>query len=181
MIKINNSASLSHDAMRYGTYMGLLWVVKFVVILVAFFAHNEGVMILGGGFFLLATVAVPVIAGVMACQHRNTLEDRAISYGRAWHFIVLIYLYAALLSAAGHYIYFAFVDQGRFFPLYLEYAHQAGLDNDPMLRDLLKTLEESIPSLTPIRIVMQMFLNNVSYGVLQALVIALFVMKRKSI
>lgn len=174
----NQPLSLSQGAMRYGTYMGLFWVVKFLLLLAGLHSGSIGMIALACFVFFGATVAVPVVAYFMARAYRTQYCGGYIHFTSVWVFTTFLYIFASLFAAAGHYIYFQFFDQGFFFDLYFHYMETSGMSKDPEVRPLLEQLQQLLPTLTPIKLVVQFLSSNILYGAMQSVVIALFVARR---
>ena len=92
--------------MVYGAYLGVFWIVGAI-----FFPLGLGNPLLFL-VFLAFVLCGPFIAYRYARAYRNGACDGYISFLHAWTFTVLMYMFAGLLAAAAHYIYFRFIDQG---------------------------------------------------------------------
>lgn len=171
--------NLSQYAMRYGTGMGLFWIAKFFILLLGLFSGNYLVLSLAYLIFFTGTVSVPFLAYFMARQYRNTVCGGRLPMSFAWLFVTLIYLFAALLAAVGHYVYFEFLDDGSFFGTLFSMVDEAQLKNEPELKAMFEQSRDILLSLSPINITMQMLSSNILYGTLQAFVIGLIVSRRK--
>ncbi|MGI6219549.1 MAG: DUF4199 domain-containing protein [Bacteroidaceae bacterium] len=180
---MNNSqpSNLLQYAMRYGTSMGLLWIAKFFILLLGLFSGNVLLLALGYLVFMVATLSVPFLAFFMARQFRNRLCGGILNFSSAWLFITFIYLFAALLAAVGHYVYFQFIDGGgAFFSTLFSLAESNDLSSQPELKQMFEQSRDLLLSLRPIDITMQLLSSNILYGTLQAFFIALFVARRKA-
>ncbi len=179
---MNNSqtSNLLQHATRYGTSMGLLWIAKFFILLLSLFSGNALLLALGYLTFLLATACVPFLAFFMARQFRNHACGGILRFSAAWLFTTLIYLFAALLAAVGHYAYFQFFDGGGvFFGTLFSMAEGSDLSGQPELQKMFEQSRDLLLSLRPIDITMQMLSSNILYGTIQAFIIAFFVARRK--
>ena len=58
------------------------------------------------------TLCVPFMGYYYARMYRNQVFGGGISFLHAWIFTVFMYMFAALLAAVAHYIYFRFIDHG---------------------------------------------------------------------
>ena len=93
-----------------------------------------------------------------------------------------MYIFAALLTAVAHYIYFRFIDHGFIINTYetmLDTFSQSNIPGVEAYVDQLEEVMEVMQTLTPIDITMQLMSQNVFYGSLLAIPTALFVMRRK--
>lgn len=159
-------------AMYYGGMMGGFWILKFMLVP---FIFSSGVASLA---FVVLTIAVPFVCYYMARQYR----DRCCPGGRvglwqAWAFCVLLYVFAALIAAVGHYIYFAYIDEGRLVDTYLRVIENFSATS-PELATSFETYRQAVDmvaALSPIQLTVQLISNNVFYGMWLALPTALIV------
>ena len=103
-------------------------------------------------------------------------------FGHAWIFTVFMYMFAALLTAVAHYIYFRFIDHGFVINAYesqIDILNKSGVPDIEAYTNMFQETLETVKSLTPIDITMQLVSWNVFCGSLLALPTALFVMRRK--
>ncbi|KAA6314361.1 hypothetical protein EZS27_035016, partial [termite gut metagenome] len=94
-----------------------------------------------------------------------------------------MYLFAALLTAAAHYIYFRYFDNGYIVNKYAEMLDSSLSANIPGLEEYVAQVKEGmelIRSMTPIEITMQLMSLNVFYCAILALITAPFVRRTKS-
>lgn len=174
----DNKGYLQRYAMLFGTYLGGFWILKFIL-----FPLGLNVPFL---FFLFAglTLCVPFMAYYYVRLYRNHVCGGTISFLHAWIFTVFMYMFAALLTAAAHYIYFRYIDQGFVLNTYegmLNGLEREALPGMDIYIEQLKSSLSVIRTLTPIEITMQLMSQNVFYGSLFAIPTALFVMKRPPI
>ena len=148
--------------MHFGTYMGVYWILKFIL-----FPLGLSIPFLLFLFFGL-TLGVPFMGYYYARTYRDKVCGGSIRFLQAWVFIVFMYMFAALLTAVAHYIYFRFIDHGFIVNTYMGMFDE--LSN--------KEVMEMISTLTPIDITMQLMSQNVFYGSILAVPTALFVMRK---
>lgn len=168
---------LQRYAMVYGAYLGVFWIVGAI-----FFPLGLGNPLLFL-VFLAFVLCGPFIAYRYARAYRNGACDGYISFLHAWTFTVLMYMFAGLLAAAAHYIYFRFIDQGYILNTYTSLMEQffaQDVTGGGMVayKDQMELALDQLSMLTPIEITLQLFSNNVFWGALLAIPTALFVMKR---
>ena len=164
-------------AMQYGTYMGIFWIIKFTL-----FPLGLSVPFLEF-FFLILTLLVPFVGYYFTKMYRDRICGGFINFGHAWVFATFMYMFSALLTAVGHFVYFRFMDNGFIVTSYLDMLHAAGKNQAVTagLGSSLKQFEETINALgnlRPIEITIQLLSQNVIYGSLLALPTAFFVKKR---
>lgn len=167
--------NLQWYAMHFGTYMGLFWIGKFILLPTGF--GNPTMLYL----FVILTLAVPFVGYRYARAFRNNVCGGTINFIQSWVFLFFMYLFAALLAAMAHYIYFRFFDNGLFINTYA--TSMEGLESVPELHGLIDptTLKATISVLrtfTPIELTMQWFTSNMFWGSIIALITALFVAKK---
>lgn len=164
--------NLQKHAMRYGTYMGIFWVAKFALFPTGL--TNPLLMLL----FLLCTLAVPFVSYFMARSFRNTYCKGFIRFPQAWIFTTFMYMFAALLVAVAHYVYFAYIDQGYIVNTYASLIEEVRAMNLPAMDAYLTQMEQLLElarNFSPIELTIQLLSQNVIYGSILALIVALFV------
>lgn len=168
--------TLQEGAMRFGTFMGVFWIIKFTFLVLGFSMPLLQLL------FVLLTLYVPVLGVIYARRFRNNYCGGVISFGRAYLFTLLLYLFAALLTAMAHYIYFRYIDNGFLSGMYLEQLQSL---KSSMQGEMVASVDQLIEafsmlsSLSPLTLTFQLIYQNLFYGVLLALPTALLVMKRK--
>lgn len=169
--------TLQEYAMRFGTYMGLFWIFKFIFLPIGFTIPLLQLL------FILMTIFVPVLGFIYARRYRNQYHEGYLSFTQAFGFCFLMYLFASILTALAHYVYFRFIDQG-----YLLNTYLSQLDNikDSVNGDMKVSVEqlissfEVISSFTPLQMTFQLLSQNFFYGILLSIPTALLVMRKKN-
>lgn len=162
-------------AMLFGTYLGGYWILKFIL-----FPLGLTVPLLSF-LFVGLTLCVPFMGYYYVRMYRNTVCEGRISFMQAWVFTVFMYMFAALLTAVAHYVYFRFIDQGYIVSAYesqIDLLKQSGVKEIEAYAVTFREALDTIKSLTPIDITMQLVSWNVFCGAMLAIPTALFVMKR---
>lgn len=90
--------TLQEHAMRFGTFMGIFWIFKFIFLPLGFTIPLLQLL------FVLLTLFVPVLGYIYVRKFRNTYCNGEISFFRAFLFTLYMYLFAALLAAVAHYV-----------------------------------------------------------------------------
>lgn len=164
-------------AMRFGTYMGLFWIFKFIFLPIGFTIPLLQLL------FILMTIFVPVLGYIYARRYRNQYHEGYLSFAQAFRFCFLMYLFASILTALAHYIYFRFIDQGYLLNTYLDQLESikdsVGGDMQTSVEQLISSFDV-ISSLTPLQLTFQLLSQNFFYGILLSVPTALLVMKRKN-
>lgn len=172
----NQPISLQQTAMYFGTLMGLFWIIKFTFLPLGFTIPLLQLL------FVLLTFFVPILGYLYARKFRNRYCGGSITFSRAFAFTVLMYLFAALLAAVAHYIYFRYIDNGFLIDSYIGQLEAMKPTATEELRESIDQFIEGfslISSLSPIQLTFQLISQNFLYGTLLALPTALLVMRRK--
>lgn len=168
--------SLKVYAMHFGTAMGLFWIFKFIFLPLGFKIPFLQLL------FLILTCFVPFVGYKFAKIYRDKYSDGEINFTRAYVFLIFMYFFAALLTSAGHFIYFNFIDDGFIVNTYTAQLEQLKSEVSGELEASVDQLIETfniISDLTSRQITLQLFFQNIFYGSLLALPTALAVVKRK--
>lgn len=172
----NNKPTLQECAMRYGTGMGLFWAFKFIL-------FPLGLMIpLLQLLFLILTIAVPIVGYKFAKRFREQCCEGVVTFSRAFLFTTFMYMYAAILVAVVHYIYFRFIDNGFIISTYQTLWDQVKETATANLMPALEQYDEAInliAGMTPLDLTLQMISNNIFVGILMTVPTALLVMRKK--
>ena len=163
-------------AMLFGTYLGGYWILKFILFPLGLTTPFLSFLFVG------LTICGPFIGYHYVRLYRNTVCGGTISFLHAWIFTVFMYMFAALLTAVAHYIYFRFMDHGLVINAYesqIDILKQSGVPDMETYADIFQQTLETAKTLTPIDIIMQLVSWNVFCGSLLAFPTALFVMRRK--
>ena len=184
----NQPISLQQTAMYFGTLMGLFWIIKFTFLPLGFTIPLLQLL------FVLLTFFVPILGYLYARKFRNRYCGGSITFSRAFYcggsitfsrafaFTVLMYLFAALLAAVAHYIYFRYIDNGFLIDSYIGQLEAMKPTATEELKESIDQFIEGfslISSLSPIQLTFQLISQNFLYGTLLALPTALLVMRRK--
>jgi len=158
--------------MLLGTYMGIYWILKFC--LVPFAVTNIFAMML----FIGLTLCVPFMGYYYARIYRDKVLDGSISFMHAMLFTCSLYIFASLLTAVAHYVYFEFIDNGYIVNTYTTSLNSLSSEQIPGTEAYLEQIRQALDlvgSLSPIDLAIQLFSNNVFYGILLSVVTALLV------
>lgn len=172
----NQPISLQQTAMYFGTLMGIFWIIKFTFLPLGFTIPLLQLL------FVLLTFFVPILGYLYARKFRNRYCEGTITFSRAFTFTVLMYLFAALLAAVAHYIYFRYIDNGFLIDSYIGQLEAMKPTATEELKESIDQFIEGfslISSLSPIQLTFQLISQNFLYGTLLALPTALLVMRRK--
>lgn len=94
-----------------------------------------------------------------------------------------MYLFASILTALAHYVYFRFIDQGYLLNTYLDQLenikNSVSGDMKISVEQLISSFDV-ISSLTPLQLTFQLLSQNFFYGILLSIPTGLLVMKKKN-
>ncbi len=168
--------TLQESAMRYGTLMGIFWTLKFVL-----FPAGMGMPVLLMAFFLL-TLIVPVAGFFFVRQYRDRECEGVLHFSRAFLFTSFMYMFAALFTAVAHYIYFRYIDHGMIIATYqdmLSTMDQVATDGMKESIDQFQQALDTIATLSPLEITVQLLTQNIFNCTMLAIPTALLVMRKK--
>ena len=167
--------TIQEGAMRYGTYMGIFWSLKFVL-----FPSGMHMPLLLVLFFIL-TIAVPFVGYKMVRQYQERYIPEGMTFSQAFLFTNLLYVFAGLFTSVFHYIYFRFLDNGLIIGTYQstieEFMTVATEEMKASLDQLQQTLD-LISSMTPLEITWQLLSQNIFNCMIIAVPTALFIAHR---
>lgn len=163
--------SLSERAMYYGTIFGGIMVAANIFYLLGLSSSTFSTL------FLLLTLSSPFIAGKLAVYYRKSEQENQMTFIQAWHFLIIMYICAALLTAIAQFIYFTFMDNGYFMSTILQQfdTFASMEDIDATLRKELTTTADLLRSIGNRDIVLQIFCTNVIISPIITFFIAIFV------
>lgn len=159
-------------ARRAGTIMGVFWIAKFALLPLGFSLPFLQMI------FLLLTLMVPIVAYKLTKNFRDRTLGGYIKFSQAWSFTITMYLFASLLTAMAHYIYFRFIDHGFLLgsiqDIFQQFSSVLPKEETDYISDMQQSID-AVSSLSPIKLTLQMMSNNLFYGVIFSLIIAFFV------
>lgn len=172
-------------AMNFGAVVGLYYIGKFCLFPLSLYSMMAALLFLG------LTAVVPFLIYRLVKRYRNLYCGGVIDFSRAFAFSMLIMAFGSLLVAAAHYIYFAFIDNGAMIGAVVQSIEQlqavdlstlegANAESIAQFDQYIEVMQQTVAQLqamSPIDITMGMLSNNVSWGVILSLPIALIVKK----
>lgn len=170
-------ASLRGGAMNMGTVLGLYYVAKFCLFPLGM---RSG---LAGMLFIVLTLLVPVVAHGLTKRYRLMSPSAGFTgVGQAWRFVMMMFVYASLLVAVAHYVYFAFIDHGALMAAYDESLAQFGAMAAEVAAgdaaavqaqiEMMRETMNRVAGMSPIEMTMELLVNNVFWGCVLGLPIA---------
>ncbi|MBR5655473.1 MAG: DUF4199 domain-containing protein [Prevotella sp.] len=116
MIKKEDLAQLKAFARQDGFFLSLIWIASF-----AFIVASPGSLM--GNLLAFLT---PFFVGWRLCKFRDYALDGVISMRRGLAYSFYTFVYASLVFALAQFIYFRYLDQGRFFGMLNESMNTIG-------------------------------------------------------
>ncbi|GAD08497.1 hypothetical protein PORCAN_2145 [Porphyromonas crevioricanis JCM 13913] len=160
---MQRTSSLYGAAATYGLIFGAFWVIKYVFFMSAFRSPLLGLL------YLPLTSLDPVVAYYLTRRYRNSLPERAFSFGQGWRFGVLLYFFAAILVSIPHY-YFYHSILPQHLPLFMEQMEEV---LRPMMdSSVWEEMQRNLTSTSPIKRVINDIWSNCIWGILLSLPVA---------
>lgn len=162
--------------MRFGTYMGIFWIAKFILFPLGLSSFPFLIFL-----FLGFTVTVPFLGYYFARIFRDRICKGYLGFLHSWVFLLFMYVFAALLTAVAHYIYFRYIDNGFIINTYSDMVNTVMPEQLPGMEGYIEQIKEAVDqirSLSPIEITLQLMSQNIFYCSILALITAPFVMRK---
>lgn len=168
--------TLQEYAMRFGTMMGIFWIIKFSFLPMGFKIPLLQLL------FIFMTLFVPILGYIYIRRYRERYCNGELPFLRALVFSMYMYFFASLLTAVAHYIYFRFIDNGYLIGTYMEQLENMKStltgDIEASIDQLIQNLE-TINSMSAFQFTMQLIFQNIFYGILLSIPTALLAMRKK--
>lgn len=182
--KNQEQLSMMQCAMNLGAVLGLYYIGKFCLFPLSLHSTFAALLFLG------LTLMVPFLVYRLTKLYRDRYSGGYIDFSRAFVFVLLIMGFGALLAAAAHYIYFAYIDGGaivealeqsisQFTAIDLSTLEGAEGTETAIAQfneyiELMRTTAAQLRAMSAIEMTMGMLSNNVSWAIVVALPVALF-------
>lgn len=154
---------LLRGAMNYGFVMGIYWVIKYVFFILGFSHPTANIV------YWSLSCLVPYIAYKMTRRYRENIGGK-LGFFHAWQFGVLLYFFAAILVSLEHYLFYRFVAPPDLLVKTVSDMEEA-LKASGASQTLLDAIKEV--HVTPIQMAIQGIFNNVLYGIILSIPVAL--------
>lgn len=154
---------LLRGAMNYGFVMGIYWVIKYVFFILGFSHPTANIV------YWSLSCLVPYIAYKMTRRYRENIGGK-LGFFHAWQFGVLLYFFAAILVSLEHYLFYRFVAPPDLLMRTVSDMEEA-LKESGASQTLLDAIKEI--HVTPIQMAIQGIFNNVLYGIILSIPVAL--------
>lgn len=154
---------LLRGAMNYGFVMGIYWVIKYVFFILGFSHPTANIV------YWSLSCLVPYIAYKMTRRYRENIGGK-LGFFHAWQFGVLLYFFAAILVSLEHYLFYRFIAPPDLLMRTVSDMEEA-LKESGASQALLDAIKEI--HVTPIQMAIQGIFNNVLYGIILSIPVAL--------
>ena len=154
---------LLRGAMNYGFVMGIYWVIKYVFFILGFSHPTANIV------YWSLSCLVPYIAYKMTRRYRENIGGK-LGFFHAWQFGVLLYFFAAILVSLEHYLFYRFVAPPDLLVKTVSDMEEA-LKASGASQTLLDAIKEI--HVTPIQMAIQGIFNNLLYGIILSIPVAL--------
>lgn len=154
---------LLRGAMNYGFVMGIYWVIKYVFFILGFSHPTANIV------YWSLSCLVPYIAYKMTRRYRENIGGK-LGFFHAWQFGVLLYFFAAILVSLEHYLFYRFIAPPDLLVKMVSDMEEA-LKESGASQALLDAIKEI--HVTPIQMAIQGIFNNVLYGIILSIPVAL--------
>ena len=148
-----NRNYLQKYAMQFGTYMGVYWILKFILFPLAMRIPFLSIL------FIILTLAMPFIGYYYAKMYRDKICRGNLEFSHSVLFTMSMYMFASLLLAMAYYIYFQFIDHGTTINAITEKLRKLIQPNRN--EEIINRIIDSLNARTPIHIAMQQLFLNV--------------------
>jgi len=162
--------SIQKYAMRFGTLMGLYWIFKFVFLPLGIKIPFLFLL------FVVMTIAVPFLGYKYTRMFRDKVLNGTITFVQAFIFTTFMYIFASLLVAVAHYVYFQYLDNG--FMLEMTQTLSKSMNFSEVEARLFDENINALRNDRPIDLTLKTIYSNISTGGFLAIPTALFVMRK---
>lgn len=172
-----NKPTLQEYAMRYGTAMGIFWMLKFILFPLGM--HTPFLQVL---FFFLTIFVGPIWGYLLTKKYRDTQREGIMSFSHSFLFTAFMYMFAALFVSIIHYVYFRYIDNGLIVSTYQDMLNQMTVVATGEMKESMEQFHKAldiISNLTPLEITLQLLTQNIFYCSMLAVPTALLVMRNK--
>ena len=163
-------------SIEYGTFLGIIWLITFGAFVKGMTDMNLLVLI----FAMMMMVITLFAPFYFAWRYKQHLKPgKQVSISMAWMFAAFMFLYASLLTGAGEFLYFSFLDKGQLIETFQQVlnapetaAQHKAIGTIDMLEQGKQQLQ-IIAELTPMEIAANLFANNIFVSLILSFPVAL--------
>lgn len=164
--------SLLKWSMTYGLILGIYWGIKYIFFILSVSRPSFNMV------YWILTIAVPFIAYYLTKKYKDEELDGQISFFHAWRFGIMLYFFAALIVSLVHFVFYQYIAS----PDFIAHAYDQAINflkNSQINTSVLESLSKlTVPS--PIQMAIQGIFNNIFYGIVLSIPVALIVSRHKT-
>lgn len=177
MINVAALVQLKAFARQDGVFLALLWIAGFLLTVLVPASSWGGLM----------TLSTPLLVGWLLTRFRDNALDGVISFRRGYVYSCYTFFYASLLFAVVQYIFLRYFDHGALISMLLmsvktleEAYKQNNMTAGPTITEMKQGLT-LIAQMSPIQLTFVFMMQNLLFGAILSLPIALFCRRKKAI
>ncbi len=163
-----NKSLLLKSSMQYGLSMGIFWCIKYLFFMLGVSSNFWGIL------YMMLTLLVPFFAYFFTWRYKRDIGGK-IGFFHAWQFGVLLYFFAALIVCLEHYIFYQYIAPPGFLANSLNQTLELLRNSqvDPQMIEAIGNV-----NISPIQMAIQGIFNNVFYGVIFSIPIAMIASRK---
>lgn len=171
MIDKKTIAQVKAFARIDGALLSLIWIASFVITVM------QPTNILGQ----VLVLCTPFFVGWRLTKFRNNALDGIISFRRAYAYCFYTFIYAALIFAIVQYVYFRFLDQGRFMSMMVETLNAVApiYEKNGVPKEQIDEVSKTIMKTSPAEMTFIFMIQNILVGLFTSIFIAAFCRKSR--
>ncbi|MBQ6208424.1 MAG: DUF4199 domain-containing protein [Prevotella sp.] len=170
MVRPEDIMQVKAFARQDGVFLALLWIVSFACVVYS----PQSTL---GSLLALCT---PFLVGWRLVAFRNDALDGVISFRRGYMYSVYTFFYASLIFACAQFIYFKFMDHGRFMGIMNDAMQSVSpiYERSGMNMEEIRQGMEAMSGLSPFQWAFMFMMQNVVIGFIISIFIALACARR---
>ena len=170
MIEPKTIAQVKAFARIDGALLALIWIGSFAITIL--WPTNI--------FGQVLALATPFFVGWRLQRFRDGMLEGHISFRRAFVYCLYTFIYASLIFAVAQYIYFRFLDQGRFPSMMVDTLNMLApiYERNGVPTEQIEEVSKMIMTTSPIEMAFVFMTQNIFIGLILSLVTAT-IMKRR--
>ena len=171
MIESKTIAQVKAYARIDGALLSLIWIGSFAITIL--WPTNI--------FGQVLALATPFFIGWRLQRFRDGALDGHISFRRAFFYCFYTFIYAALIFAVAQYVYFRFLDQGRFPSMMVDTLNMLApiYEKNGVPTEQIEEVSKMIMSTSPIEMAFVFMTQNIFIGLVLSPIIAVLMRRAK--
>ncbi len=163
--------------------MGVAWIVVFFLFTLSFRTMSPFVMLLA----MASLLVLPLIAFFFSYRIKMRLPSGiGFSFGRAYLFCLMMFVYACLLTGAAEFVYFRFLDDGAIITQLESFAYDPQTEqlytqmNTEQMLEMLKESVATLSQMSSLDITISLLNQNILISLLLSVPCAFIAMQRNT-